>query len=114
MNVNLLEKKRINISQWHMNYLLNELRIVFDQDFKIIAIRDNTAIRIYTQWHVLIIDFFYEDSDTVVVKYEGNWSLFYMNMVKSCILKTFHWDFIPENKWCCGIFSQKNKMKFMI
>jgi len=114
MNVNLLEKKRAIISQWHMNYLLNELRILFDDDFKIIAIRDNTAIRIYSQWHVLIVEFFYENGDAVVVKLGGNWSIFNMNILKSCILKTFHWDFVPENKCCCGIFAQKNQLRFLI
>ena len=114
MDIKLLEKKkRAVVSQWHMNYLLNELKLLFDSDFKFLPIR-NTGIKIYTQWQVLVVDFWFENSDIVLVKLTGDWCKFYINMLKSCILKTFKWEFIPENNCCCGVFAKKNQLRFYI
>ena len=114
MDLKLLAKKKAVISQWHMNYLLNELKIIFDSDFKFIGINNNTGVRIYSQWQVLVADFYYKNGDTIIVKLQGNWCSFYKNMLKSCILKTFKWDFVPENKCCFGFFSEKNQLEFLI
>ena len=115
MKEKLIEvKKRAVISQWHMNYLLNELKLMFDQDFKFYPYNNNTTIKIYSTWQILVADFYFENKDIVIVKLTGNWCEFYKNMFKSCILKTFRWEFVPENMCCCGFFSKKNQLKFML
>jgi len=107
-------KKRAYISQWHMSYLLNELKLVFDNDFKIIPLNNNTSIQIYSQWRVLVADFYRINNDVIIVKLNGNWCSFYTSVLKSCIIKTFRWEFVPENNCCFGYFAKKNQLKFMI
>jgi len=107
-------KKKAVISQLLMNCLLNELRLIFATDLKINAYNNNTTIQIYSNWNVLVADFYYENSDIIIVKFTGAWSEYYKNMVKTSILKIFKWDFIHENNCCCGFFVKKNQFRFMI
>ncbi len=107
-------KKRAYIPQWHMIYLINELKKVFDIDFKIVPYNNNSTIHIYSQWQVLVADFYRINNDVIIVKLSGNWCSFNTSMLKSCIIETFSWEFVPENKCCFGYFANKNQLKFMI
>lgn len=116
INTKLLQtKKKAVLSKCNMNNLLNELFILFDSNFQLLPINDNTGIKLYTQQKILIADFYYENSDIVYIQLSGNWCKNYRNILTSCILKSFRWIAIPEEQSCCSrFFSRNNKLRFYI
>jgi len=107
--------KRFSIPQWHLNYLIKTLKHLYDDNqYKIIVLNSNSTIQIYTPWVILVADFYHRSNDTIEIKLTNNWSLFDKDIFKSSILKTFNWEYIPENKWCFGYFAVKNRLKFKL
>jgi hypothetical protein len=56
-----------------------------------------------------------QDNNIVIVKLTGDWSKRDINQLKSSIIDIFHWEFVPEYKYCLclSLFKEKNKIRFI-
>ena len=107
--------KRFSIPQWYLNYFIKELIHMYDNNqYKFMVLNSNSTIQMYTPWSILVADFYQISKDTIEIKLTNNWSLFDKDIFKSSILKTFNWEYMPENNRCFGYFAVKNRLKFKL
>jgi hypothetical protein len=108
---NSLEVK-FTVSDFYAKKILYELYRWFTPDYRILFLNKNTSLHIFTPWGTLIAYFFIGHENIITVRFTTNWNNNDKNIILNCITKIYNWEYIPDSNLCCGLFRNKDELKF--
>lgn len=108
--------KELILTKWHMNALMNELKLLYDSQYAIMPLLNNVGVKICTQWTQRTATFSFVSDSRVKVSLSPSFSSVDRHVLTTAIMRVFKWEPIKFRPWCCGLFrwNQANELHFAL
>lgn len=108
--------KPLTLPKWHISTLLTELRRLYDSQYAIVPLLNNTGVKVMTQWAYFTATFSLVSDSHVVVTLSPTCSTLDRQILTSAIIRAFRWEPLHKKPWCCGWLRRQpnNELHFLL
>lgn len=90
-----------------MTALINELKLLYDNQYSILPLLNNSGVKIFTQWSCRTATFSFVSGSHVVVKLSSLYPSVDRQVLETAIIRIFKWEPIKYKTCCCGLLRRK-------
>lgn len=108
--------KPLYLTNWHMNALIKELKVLYDNHYTIVPVLNYAGVKILTQWAHRTATFSFASDSHIVVSLSPAYPAVDQHILTTAILRVFKWEQIKYRSTCCGLLrrSYTNELHFAL